>query len=146
MNINLIVEKLSNYGNCVVAVEEVDNERTGILEFMKKYDVHVAKYIEADLDDMNDIYILEADKEKFTDDVVDEINLDYLRRYSHRHPHPKRPASYRKEILERKQFWEIQELARREFGVQNPEVYSKKALIEIIDEESKKFLEMERGY
>lgn len=146
MNINLIVEKLSDYGNCVVAVEEVDNERTGILEFMKKYDVHVAKYIEADLDDMNDIYILEADKEKFTDDVVDEINLDYLRRYSHRHPHPKRPASYRKEILERKQFWEIQELARREFGVQNPELYSKKALIEIIDEESKKFLEMKRGY
>ena len=146
MNINLIVEKLSNYGNCVVAVEEVDNERTGILKFMKKYDVHVAKYIEADLDDMNDIYILEADKEKFTDDVVDEINLDYLRRYSHRHPHPKHPASYRKEILERKQFWEIQELARREFGVQNPELYSKKVLIEIIDEESKKFLEMERGY
>lgn len=146
MNINLIVEKLSNYGNCVVAVEEVDNERTGILKFMKKYDVHVAKYIEADLDDMNDIYILEADKEKFTDDVVDEINLDYLRRYSHRHPHPKHPASYRKEILERKQFWEIQELARREFGVQNPELYSKNVLIEIIDEESKKFLEMERGY
>lgn len=146
MNINLIVEKLSGYGNCVVAVEEVDNERTGILKFMKKYDVHVAKYIEADLDDMNDIYILEADKEKFTDDVVDEINLDYLRRYSHRHPHPKRPASYRKEILERKQFWEIQELARREFGVQNPELYSKKVLIEIIDEESKKFLEMERRY
>lgn len=146
MNINLIVEKLSNYGNCVVAVEEVDNERTGILKFMKKYDVHVAKYIEADLDDMNDIYILEADKEKFTDDVVDEINRDYLRRYSHRHPHPKHPASYRKETLERKQFWEIQELARREFGVQNPELYSKKVLIEIIDEESKKFLEMERGY
>ena len=146
MNINLIVEKLSNYGNCVVAVEEVDNERTGILKFMKKYDVHVAKYIEADLDDMNDIYILEADKEKFTDDVVDEINLDYLRSYSHRHLHPKRPASYRKEILERKQFWEIQELAKREFGVQNPELYSKKVLIEIIDEESKKFLEMKRGY
>lgn len=146
MDIAHIVKNLSEYGNSVVEVKQVNNKKTGISKLINKYDVNIAKKIDAEFNDMNDIYILEADKEKFTDDVVDEINLDYLRRYSHRHPHPKRPASYRKEILERKQFWEIQELARREFGVQNPELYSKKVLIEIIDEESKKFLEMERGY
>ena len=141
MDIALITKNLADYGNCVVATYEVADKRTGILEFMNKYDVQIMKCIPADTDDMNDIYILEADKSKFTDDVVDEINLDYLRHYAHRHAHPKHPASYTKGTLRMKQIWEVQELARREFGVQNPELYSKKVLVEIINEESRKVLE-----
>ena len=141
MDIALITKNLADYGNSVAAVREVENKKTGICNFMKKYDVKIAKLIKADTDDMNDIYILEADKSKFTDDVVDEINLDYLRHYAHRHAHPKHPASYTKGALRMKQIWEVQELARREFGVQNPELYSKKVLVEIINEESRKVLE-----
>lgn len=141
MDIALITRNLADYGNSAVAVREVENKKTGICNFIKKHDVKIAKLIKADTDDMNDIYILETDKSKFTDEIVDEINLDYLRHYAHRHVHPKHPVSYRKRILEKRQIWELQELAKREFGVQNPELYSKKVLIEIIDEESKKALE-----
>lgn len=148
MDIPLIVRNLSDYGNSVVAVKEVKKKETGIKEFMQKYNVKIAKTIKAEFEDQNDIYILEADKEKFTDEVIDEIHLDYLRNHSHRHRyiHPSEHSFYRKEALEKRRIWEIQNIAKKEFGIDNPELYSKDVLIEIIDEETKNYFNVKERY
>lgn len=139
MNIAQITRHLEEYGNCVVAVKDVENKRTGIKEFIDTYGITIAKMLPAESDYTNDVYILEADKYWFSQEVVDEINLNYLRNYAHRYVCPKNPMSYHRRILETKKIWELQELAKKEFGVKHTELFSKEVLITIIEEDSEEY-------